>query len=107
MSDKDTAIRIYETARTNTFEEWQSAGFVPEGAPPEMAALVHRTANECSQSEFVNFVVNGEMPETELSEDDLDQVAGGAGARRKNAGGGGNQVEDTNYFNFTVRCSAM
>jgi hypothetical protein len=101
MTDKAIAVGIYHEARKRTLDEFRADGFVPEDSPEEMGALVYRTANECTEEEFVNFVLNGDMPECELTEDDLDNVAGGAQARRR-----GPSTEHT-YFNLTVACCAQ
>jgi len=79
----EKAREIYSQIRKMTLEEWIASPHTNKEHPEDMQAMYHRVANEHDESEFVHFVLTGELTGVELGEGELDLVAGGAGVGRR------------------------
>jgi hypothetical protein len=93
---ENEAKRLYDNARSNEKEKFLEA---TEGdIDPMMSGMIHRMASTVSEKEFVDFMVNGDMPPLELSDAEMEGIQGAA-ARKKDRKAGGKTVSAFDFFN--------
>lgn len=98
MTDTATqqARDIHRAMQSMSLEEWLASPHVGSDHPRDMQELFHRVGNESSEDDFVNFITTGELGTVELSEGELDMVAGGRQTSRS-AGGAGGGANEHNF----------
>jgi hypothetical protein len=88
MTDKNAleneAKRLFDNAKSHEKEKFLEA---TEGdIDPMMSGMIHRMASTVSEKEFVDFMVNGDMPPMELSDSEMEGIQGAAANRVKGKG---------------------
>jgi hypothetical protein len=80
------AKRLYDNA--NGIEKEQFLEATEGDIDPMMSGLIHRMASSVDEEEFIDFMVNGDMPPMELSDAEMEGIQGAAAQRRarKNSG---------------------
>ena len=83
MTDTTQSARdIHRAIQGMSLDNWLDSAHCNSDQPRDMQELFHRIGNENSEDDFVNFVTTGEIGGVELSDGELDMVAGG-GQRQK------------------------
>jgi hypothetical protein len=95
MTDTATqkARDIHRAMQGISLEDWLASADCSSDHPRDMQELFHRVGNESSEDDFVNFITTGELGSVELSEGELDMVAGGRQTSRSASGAAGGTTE--------------
>jgi hypothetical protein len=94
---ENEAKRLYDNARSKEKEKFLEA---TEGdIDPMMSGMIHRMASSVTEEEFVEFMVDGDMPPMELSDAEMEGIQGAAAARQREKEGGTDECSFFDFFN--------